>query len=118
MALVEVYNTTTNPVVYGDGQVLGGLERMTVEESLVADALKRGVVRIARPRPVLVSPVEDSAPPPVVDSEPAQTDVPLKQPSKPSGTTVKKSSVDEGLSVEKPATIRKTRRPRKSPVKE
>ena len=114
MALIEVYNTTNNPVVYGDGQVLGGLERMSVEESLVSDALKSGAVRIARSRQMFI---EAPTPTPVVDSAATETDVPLN-PEKPSGDAEKKSSVDEGSSAPTPATIRKTRRPRKSSVKE
>lgn len=114
MAIVEVYNTTNNPVVYGDGQVLGGLERMKVEESLVADALKSGAVRIARPKQMLFP---EATPTSVVDSVVAKTDVPLNT-EETSGDAEKKSSVDEGSSAAKPATIRKTRRPRKSSVKE
>ena len=117
MALIEVYNTTTGPVVYGDGQVIGGLERMKVEESLVADALQRGLLRVARSKPVAATKVVVAEP--VVDSQATQSDVPLNPvESKPSGDTDETSSVDEGSTAKKPATISKTRRPRKSPVKE
>jgi hypothetical protein len=39
MAQIEVYNPKVAPVIYGDGQTIGGLEWAFVEEELVLDHL-------------------------------------------------------------------------------
>jgi hypothetical protein len=134
MALMQVYNTTNTPVVYGDGKIVGGLEWAIVDDALVqAELENRTLIIRDKPRnsrftePVVeIAPestwvptpeiaAEDSSEPEiVVPSNTAEEETP-----EPAVESVVESPVDTAATPAKPATMRKTRRRKTTPpVKE
>lgn len=130
MSSIEVYNTTNNPIIYGDGKTIAGLEWVVVEENQVRAFIDEGTLRVrTKPRyaPV-ISPVVDQTPEPepktsVEDSSATESVVPSNtaEETTPAETTetVAESPVDTAATKDKPATMRKTRRRKTTPpVKE
>lgn len=114
MAFISVYNPKPFPVIYGNGQTIGGLEWATVDEDLVQDylATKRLIIpnTVVQPQ---IDPVEENAEETSIgDSSEEETDVSSDAAS---DSEVVEDMVDDAPSdapaePEKPATIRKSRR--------
>jgi hypothetical protein len=104
MQTVLVYNPTTTPAVYGDGQTLGGMEWLEVGVRYVDELLEGGCIL-----------VPDEGTPPVDSDASLADDVFLASdevPSDPEDTVAEES--DDPVTDDEPATISKPRR-RKSP---
>lgn len=125
MPLVEVYNTTNSPVIYGDGKTIAGLEWVTVEEDEVRQHIDNGTLIFRRNRNQVLAaaeqelaveiPAEDSSEPEtVVPSNTADETTPGEE-----SETVVELPVDTAATKAKPDTMRKTRRRKTTtPVKE
>ena len=113
MAHIEVYNPKAVPVIYGDGQTIGGLEWATVEEGLVQDHLANKHLIIPKTNVVESEPntetIEEVS---IDDSTEAETDVSsdLANEQEVVEESDKDAPSDAPPVTEEPATIRKSRR--------
>ena len=126
MALVSVYNTGVNPVIYGDGQTIAGLSWQSVEQELVQEYLDERVLILVKDRGARFRPVVEQENQPEAtlpdNSEAVETDVPFEAPEEVLASAQEHeevSTVDTPPNTPKPATMRKTRRRKTTPpVKE
>lgn len=124
MAVVHVYNTGVNPVIYDDGKTIGGLEWHSVEQELVQEYLDAGILITKQnrvepsaiiPEPVLEAPAEiPSESPETVaadNSEAVETNVVSETEEVPAEVVEsgEVSTVDAPPETPSPATMRKTR---------
>lgn len=114
MGYISVYNPKPFPVVYGNGYTIGGLEWANVDEDLVQDFLasKRLIIPTTR-TPAKIEPVEEKPKETSIgDSSEPQTDVSSDTASQ--NEAAENSTGDAPSDApdeqEKPATIRKSRR--------
>lgn len=115
MANVEVYNPKAVPVVYGDGRTIGGLEWAVVDEDLISEFLADKRLIVAKPRPhmpqeeIVVEIVQESS---IDDSSLGETDVSSDTASQQdvAEDSEQDAPSDAPLVTEEPATIRKSRR--------
>jgi hypothetical protein len=126
---VRVYNPRLSPVVYGNGQTIGGLEWADVNYDLVHEFISFGDLIVAKDQP----PIQETAPEPIDeiqdpapaeevenilvensidDSSVEETEVPSVDVSSDevADVSVDDAPSDEAETIEKPATIKKPRR--------
>lgn len=114
MAQIEVYNPRAVPVIYGDGQTIGGLEWAMVEEELVQGHLEDGALIIPQHVPAIESEPISETPEEVSidDSSEDETDVSsdLANEEDVAEDSDEDAPSDAPTTDEETATIRKSRR--------
>ncbi len=113
MGMISVYNPKPFPVIYGNGYTIGGLEWANVDEELVHDHLQAKRLIIPKGRKTKIEQVEENKEETSIgDSSEPQTDVSSDTASQ--NEAAENSDGDAPSDApdepEKPATIRKSRR--------